>query len=70
MTLSLNLRIKDEECGGGEFTCLKSEGHVYLVAVFCCHTLYSAHLDVMGICDCRRLADSTGPQSEGVRVGP
>lgn len=32
--------------GGGEFTCLKSEGHVYLVTVFCCHTLYSALLDV------------------------
>lgn len=39
---------KDEECGGGggEFACLKSEDHVYLVTVFCCHTLYSAHLDV------------------------
>lgn len=72
MTLSLNhcnlVRPQNEGRMKNEFTCLKSESHVHLVAVFCCHTLYSAHLDVLDICDCVRLADSKNPQSEGVRV--
>lgn len=53
----------------GQFTCLKSESRVYLVAVFCRHTLYSVHSEVLNICDCVRLADLKGSGSEGVRVG-